>query len=203
MATNQAPALLFGVHHVYNSSVVFTPASGWSTVDRRSDGTYHQHQVQDQFVASVGSVASTGTLPAPFDTQGVLVVFTAAVPADVVAPTTPTGLTATPTSETQIALAWNAATDDTAVTGYRIYRDGAQIATTASLAYTDSGLTRGTTYRYAVAAFDAAGNVSPLSPEQSATTFAFDTTAPTVSITSPATGRDGVGAGDGDGDRRR
>ena len=35
-----APALLFGVHHVYNSSTEFAPASGWTTAARRSNGVY-------------------------------------------------------------------------------------------------------------------------------------------------------------------
>jgi hypothetical protein len=52
--------------------------------------------------------------------------------------------------------------------------------------YTDSGLAAGT-YYYVVVAADAAGNVSPPSGEASGTARA-DTTAPTVSLTAPASG---------------
>ncbi len=56
------------------------------------------------------------------------------------------------------------------VAGYRIFRDGGQIGTTATTTYDDTGLTPGATYRYEVAAFDAAGNVSAKSMPASAST---------------------------------
>jgi len=89
---------------------------------------------------------------------------------DNVAPTVPTGLVATATSSTQVALTWTASTDNVGVTGYRIYRDGSLIGTAPSATYTDSGLSASTTYVYAVAAYDAAGNVSATSSSTSATT---------------------------------
>ena len=73
-------------------------------------------------------------------------------------------------------LSWGAASDDTGVTAYRVYRwvdapAGAgytplpeQVATvTSGTSYTDSGLTNGTTYHYLVRAMDAATNVGPRS----------------------------------------
>ena len=43
---------------------------------------------------------------------------------DTTAPTTPTGVSATSTSASQINLSWSASTDAVGVTGYKIYRDG-------------------------------------------------------------------------------
>jgi chitodextrinase len=57
------------------------------------------------------------------------------------------------------------------VTGYRIYRNGLQIATTSTTLYTNTGLTAATVYTYIVAAYDAAGNVSAQSFAVSATTL--------------------------------
>jgi chitodextrinase len=79
---------------------------------------------------------------------------------DTQAPTTPSGLTATGASQTSIGLTWTAATDNIAVTGYTLYRNGAQVATQGSTTYTHTGLTCGTTYTLAVDAYDAAGNHS-------------------------------------------
>jgi hypothetical protein len=87
----------------------------------------------------------------------------------VTAPTTPTGLSATPSSG-QVALTWSASTDDGAVTGYRIYRRGVQIGTSAGTAYTETGLPGGVRYDYQVAAVDNLGEVSALSVAVSATT---------------------------------
>ena len=80
--------------------------------------------------------------------------------ADIKAPTVPAGLTSTGTTATSISLSWTASTDDTAVTGYNVYRSGTKVGTSATTSYTDTGLTANTAYSYTVAAFDAANNVS-------------------------------------------
>src|SRR5204862_1530304 len=104
-------------------------------------------------------------------------------------PSVPTGLRATAVSSSQINLSWAASSDNVGVSGYRVFRDGAQIATTSATSFPNTGLSPSTTYSYTVAAFDAAGNLSAQSSPASATTpAASDTTPPTVSITSPANG---------------
>ena len=76
-------------------------------------------------------------------------------------PTAPGSLTATAASSTQVNLTWTAATDNVGVTGYVLSRGGVQINTLTGLTFADSGLTAGTSYTYAIAAVDAAGNVGP------------------------------------------
>jgi len=95
-------------------------------------------------------------------------------------PSTPAGLSATPVSQTQINLSWSASTDTggSGVVGYRIYRGGSQIGTSATTSYADASLTAGTMYSYRVAAYDSAGNISAQSGAVSATTL--DTTPPSV-----------------------
>ncbi|QUQ62998.1 galactose-binding domain-containing protein [Kutzneria sp. CA-103260] len=82
---------------------------------------------------------------------------------DTQAPTTPTGLTAGQTSATSVALSWNAATDNVAVAGYDILRNGAVVASSEDPTYSDIALASDTTYTYAVRSRDTAGNVSPAS----------------------------------------
>ena len=91
---------------------------------------------------------------------------------DTTPPSIPTNLTATAISSSQINLAWTASTDTVGVSGYRIYRGGTQVATSPANSYSNTGLAPSTTYSYAVAAYDAAGNVSPQSGSASATTQA-------------------------------
>ena len=62
------------------------------------------------------------------------VVYAAAPPADTVPPSTPTTLSASAVSSSQINLTWTASTDNVGVTGYKIFRDGAQVGTSAALA---------------------------------------------------------------------
>jgi fibronectin type III domain protein len=98
---------------------------------------------------------------------------------DTQAPMAPTGLTATPGSNSTINLAWTASTDDVGVTGYRVERcQGAgcsnftQVGTSTAPSYGDSGLTASTSYSYRVRATDAATNLSGYSNTASATTLA-------------------------------
>ncbi|MFK5926442.1 MAG: fibronectin type III domain-containing protein [Desulfuromusa sp.] len=102
--------------------------------------------------------------------------------ADTEDPTIPQNLNAVASSHSQINLTWNTSTDNVAVTGYRIYRDGSEIATTAAPAYNNTGLTASSTHSYTVLAYDAAGNESAQSGSASATTLPTggDTEAPTV-----------------------
>jgi len=80
---------------------------------------------------------------------------------DTVAPTTPTGLTGTAfKSPHRVTLTWSPASDNVAVTGYRILRNGVLVASPATTSYTDYGVARRTTYAYTVRAADAAGNLS-------------------------------------------
>ena len=108
---------------------------------------------------------------------------------DTTAPTTPTGLTATAISDSRIDLGWVAATDNVAVTGYRIFRNSTLIATVGNVTtYANTGLAASTTFSYTVRALDAAGNVSGASTAASATTPATpDTIAPTTPANLAAT----------------
>jgi len=58
------------------------------------------------------------------------------------------------------------------VAGYRVFRDGVQLATTSGTTYVDSGLTANQSYSYSTSAYDAAGNTSAPSPSISVTTAA-------------------------------
>lgn len=118
--------------------------------------------------------------------------------ADTTAPTTVSGL-ATSVAGTDVALTWNAATDDVAVDHYDVYRsstpgfaigDGARIAQPAAASYTDVGVEEGQWY-YRVVAVDAAGNVGGASAAVGALVD-IDTDAP-----STPTGLTGEAAGDG------
>ena len=91
---------------------------------------------------------------------------------DTVAPSIPTNVQATALTPTQIKVTWTASTDLFGVTGYKIFRNGDQIATSATPSYSDIGLTPNTTYSYTVSAYDAAGNNSAQSsPPAVATTM--------------------------------
>jgi hypothetical protein len=88
-------------------------------------------------------------------------------------------------------LAWTASTDAVGVTGYKIFRNGVQIGTSASANYSDTGLSATTAYAYTVSAYDAVSNESAKSVSASATT---QTPAPVVT---PAQTRGGGGGGSG------
>jgi len=114
--------------------------------------------------------------------QSVAVIVTTPAALDTIAPSTPTGLTATAVSDSRINLTWSASSDNVAVTGYRVYRTGALAITLGNVtAFQDSGLSAFSTYTYTVWAIDAAGNASGPSTAVSATTApGLDTTPPST-----------------------
>src|SRR6185369_15322188 len=107
---------------------------------------------------------------------------------DTTPPTAPTGLTATfNTITSAIDLSWTAATDNVAVTGYRIYRDGGPVPinTVNGTTFSDAG--QSGTHSYGVTAIDAAGNESSLSNIASATVVGGDITPPSAPASLTAT----------------
>ena len=121
---------------------------------------------------------------------------TTQAPPDTQPPTPPTALIATAASGTQINLTWAASTDNVGVTSYMVERCGgtgcssfAQIGTSATTSYSDSGLTSGTAYTYRIRATDAAGNLSGYSNLASATagsgtaTYTYDATGHLSTVT--------------------
>ena len=122
-------------------------------------GSTHSYTVKAIDAANNQSAASN---TATASTQGT----------DTTPPTAPTGLTATGSSTTTIDLVWTASTDNFAVTGYKVFRDGGatEIATVSTTSFSDTGLAINSTHSYQVVAFDGAGNQSANSNTASATT---------------------------------
>jgi subtilisin family serine protease len=98
---------------------------------------------------------------------------------DTTPPSTVSGLSASAGGTSSISLSWSAATDTggSGLAGYKIERcsgstctNYAQIATTTSTSYNNTGLAEATTYRYRVRAYDGAGNNGSYSSVASATT---------------------------------
>ena len=136
----------------------------------RSANTVYRYQVRARDAAN--------------NRSGYSAIATATTP-DNTAPTAPTSLVATANSETQITLTWTAATDNVAVTQYRIERctgvgcsSFTEVATDTASPYVDTGRTVNTTYRYQIRAQDAANNLGPYS--NIATALTPDQTAPTA-----------------------
>ncbi|MFR9800461.1 discoidin domain-containing protein [Streptomyces sp. MS06] len=113
---------------------------------------------------------------------------------DTQAPSAPADLALTEPATGQIRLTWNAATDDTGVTGYDVYANGSLLTSVAGdvLTYTDTRPTS-ETVTYFVRARDAAGNQSADSNTATRTGDQGDTQAPTapsgLAYTEPADGQ--------------
>jgi chitodextrinase len=87
-------------------------------------------------------------------------------------PSTPTGLAATPISQSQINLSWNPSTDNIGVVKYNVYyADGTFIQEVTTTSASITGLDPETEYCFKVSAEDAAGNESDQSAQACATTL--------------------------------
>jgi chitodextrinase len=83
-------------------------------------------------------------------------------PVDTSRPSAPGGTRQTAATETSIAIAWNASADNVGVTGYGVYKNGANVGTTTGTSFGFANLSCGTGYTLGVDAFDAAGNRSTI-----------------------------------------
>jgi chitodextrinase len=178
-STSQIQLAWSGVTPPANCSVTYSVfrggsqiATGLTTLSFSDTGlapaTAYSYTVRavDSFGASASSITATATTLTPPDT---------------LAPSAPTGLSASNITTTSVALAWIASTDNVGVVVYDIYRGSSLVVSSASASATVSSLSPGTTYSFTVRARDAAGNVSPSSSALSVTTTpASDITPPSA-----------------------
>src|SRR2546428_414569 len=147
----------------------------WTTIVSNSGGTSTTYSdtglaAGTTYTYRVSAINSVGTSP-PSGTGSATTL--------AVAPSPPTGLTATAVASSQISLSWSTPNNGgSAITGYKIERsaDGGTtwstlVANTGSRAttYSDTGVTHTTTYTYRVSAINSIGT-SPPSITASATT---------------------------------
>ncbi len=103
---------------------------------------------------------------------------------DATPPTVPAGLAAANITSTSFTLSWVASTDNVAVTGYDVYRNGVKINTSNIIGtvYSVTGCAPNTAYSMTVRAKDAAGNQSAASSPLPATTLAVVTAGETFTV---------------------
>jgi RHS repeat-associated protein len=89
---------------------------------------------------------------------------------DLEPPTVPLGLNAAGITDTDLVLTWEASSDNEAIDGYKVFRDGELIGTVEDNSFTDSGLEPNTEYSYSVKAYDVSSNVSEFSDEYKVST---------------------------------
>jgi fibronectin type 3 domain-containing protein len=104
------------------------------------------------------------------------------------APVAPTALVATP-GNGQVALSWAPVVG---ATSYGVLRDGSQVGTPATPAYTDTGLVNGTSHTWTVVAFRQNSPASPASAPVVAAPVAGPLSAPTGLAATPGDGTVGL-----------
>jgi hypothetical protein len=184
LTTTQAGSWVWGVGNDWDNAISRTVGSNQTEFDEYLAPVGDTYWVQSQ--SSVGNPANSqvtinDTAPATDRFDLSLIEILPAV-ADTAPPTTPTGLAAQVVSSSQVNLTWTASTDDVAVAGYCVFRNGGLIATASGTSYSDTGLTPSTTYSYTVQAFDVGHNVSAQSsPPATVTTLPASTNPPVIS----------------------
>jgi fibronectin type 3 domain-containing protein len=182
-------------------------------------GTYYEYEVRSYVIMGGGGKVDFSSYSSPpagattfsastTTTTTSTSTTTTIVGSDTTAPSIPTGLVATVLACDQVALTWNASSDNaggSGLAGYRIYRWNAALAqwdwyaSTASTSYLATGLAGGTTHYFAVTAVDNAGNESYRSSWVSApmpVCSGGTTTTTTVTTTTVTTTSTTVSGGD-------
>jgi chitodextrinase len=152
-------------YDVYKDGVFFTSVTGTSVnLTGLTQGITYSMTVKAKDATGNISGASNALLVSTGDTS---------------APSIPAGLVSSNITMTSFTLSWNASTDNVAVTGYDVYKNGALVTSVSTTSVSITGLTSGTAYAMTVKAKDAAGNASALSTALQVTTPG-DTLAPSV-----------------------
>lgn len=105
------------------------------------------------------------TITVPLETDkgyGFELVYAPLMGTDTTAPTAPANATAVSPFSTQVSLSWDKSTDNAGISGYKVYRNGTEIATVNGIvtSYIDNGVSALTAYNYVIKAFDPSGNYS-------------------------------------------
>ncbi len=103
---------------------------------------------------------------------------------DITPPSAPTNLQSSIITQTGFTLKWTASTDNVAVTGYDVYKDGVKInaVTVTTTTYNLTGLTNATTYSMTVKAKDVASNESVASIALPVTTLIAESPSETFTM---------------------
>ncbi|MBX4189033.1 hypothetical protein KW785_00370 [Candidatus Parcubacteria bacterium] len=154
------------------SSTDFHLSSNSPYKGKASDGSDPGADIDAVLYATRGAVSGdwSGSIslpPPPPPTSG-----------DTTAPSVPQNLQGTASDTTHVNLSWSASTDNVAVTGYKIFKNGALLNTVTNTSYTDGTVVAGTSYSYSVSAMDAAGNSSAQSSPVSVLTPVDPSTPP-------------------------
>ena len=175
-ATDNVGVVRYNVHR--GTTAGFTPTTanriaqptGTSYTDNTAPGTYYYRVTAEDAAGNVGPASNQAS---------------ATITGDTIPPSAPSGLSGPVTGST-VNLSWTASTDNVGVARYNVHRGTTagftpttanRIAQPTGTTYADAGLATGT-YYYRVTAEDAAGNVSALSSELTATVA--DAVAPTA-----------------------
>jgi len=160
-------------YHVYRNGTLVADISTttYEDTDVVEDQSYSYYVTAEDYAGNLSDPTDTISTTVPVE--------------DLMAPTTPSGLTADITS-TEVTLSWNMSVDDgSGVDYYEVYRTdsstpfkqkskAAPVATTVFTSWTDTTVVAGSSYQYKVRALDRAGNASSFSllnvnvPEESA-----------------------------------
>lgn len=156
-------------------------ASEWVMFDC-TDFTYEGHSLLVDFQGTVANTKNITAVTFVTNTSGVAIYSNTAnattgtsvtgtnqIQLEYVAPpAAPTGLTATATGTSSIALSWNRVAD---ATSYKVYQNGTEVATVATNSYNAEGLNAGTNYCYTVKAVNSYNGESVDSNSACATTW--------------------------------
>jgi len=167
-------------YRIYRNSVLISTASGTSyTNTGLTAGTTYSYEV---YSVDNEENQSASAASGSFSTSG--------AGGDTTPPNEPTSLNSPEQTETSLTISWTAsaqANDGDYASYYKVYRNAVLAGSPSGTTFTDTDLTKNTTYSYTVYAVDDAGNQSTDAASGSFSTSGADTTAPTIVSVTVAT----------------
>ncbi len=158
----------------------------WTTLDSRTGQAWASRNLARTFTFANTTAYSYYKMDITSNTNGSIIQLSELTygngtpPADTQAPTVPTNLSSANIAQTSFTLNWAASTDNVAVTGYEVFRDGVSVGISATTSMTVNALTCNTSSIFTVRARDGSGNTSAASAGLSVITAPCSNPCPTL-----------------------
>lgn len=158
-AAQQMDGAVEVINQAYESDASATPFTHITETDSRGDNSAAQVSLSENNTETV-AVSDVKESTVPDGSPASMRIDTATI-ADTIPPTVPANpRTIIPPSVRRVYLAWDASTDNVALKGYRVFRDGVILSTVTKRIFADRAVSENTIYQYAIQAFDDAGNTA-------------------------------------------
>jgi hypothetical protein len=158
-ALAEGPTLTDGMYGVSITTTAITSTGATVRIEFSPSAT-HAPSTTSSPEPTASPSPSPGPTPTPTPKPTTTATPTPTPDPDAQPPTPPGALRAAISKGKKVSLSWSASSDNIAVAGYEVFRNGVRVGATSGTSFVDALRGKGATYTYYVIAYDPSGNLS-------------------------------------------